>query len=295
MGPAARPAAEFEVTAALVRALLAEQHPDLADLPLTELASGWDNVIYRLGDDLTVRLPRRQAGAELVASEQRWLPELAPELPVPIPAPVRIGQPGEGYPWSWSVCRWLPGARAVDAPPHDPAATADVLGRFVRALHRPAPDDAPRNPVRGVPLGARSESVARWLTALDDAVAGEELRGRWAELVSVPPWPGPPVWLHGDLHPGNILVHRGRVSAVIDFGDLTAGDPATDLAVAWMLLPAPARAGFRDAAGPVDDHTWARAEGWALFFGLAIAANSADDPQFAQVGLRTLAEVLAPT
>ena len=190
------------------------------------------------------------------------------------------------------MCPWLPGVRAADSAPPEPAAAADLLGRFAAALHRPAPADAPTNRVRGVPLADRSESVAQWLVRLREAVPADELRGRWADAVAVPAWSGPPQWLHGDLHPGNILVERDRVSAVIDWGDLTAGDPATDLAVAWMMLPSRARASFRETAGGdgvVDDDMWARAEGWALFFGLAIAANSADDPPFAAAGFRTLA------
>ncbi|MDQ1465634.1 MAG: hypothetical protein QOH10_49, partial [Actinomycetota bacterium] len=151
--PAERtPAAEVAIDDGLVRRLLTEQLPDLRGLPLVRLAEGWDNVIFRLGDELTVRLPRRRLAAELVEHEQRWLPELAPKLPLAIPAPVGIGRPGPGYPWAWSVCPWLPGAVAQQVAPDDPFDAATRLGRFLAALHEPAPPDAPANPFRGVPL-----------------------------------------------------------------------------------------------------------------------------------------------
>ena len=248
MGATAKPPAEVPIDRALVRALLKEQHRDLANLPLNELGEGWDNRLFRLGDDFAVRLPRRAVAAPLIEHEQRWLSHLAPRLPLPVP--LRIGRPGCGFPWQWSVVPWLPGQSALVKPPQDPTETAIALGRFVRALHQPAPDDAPHNPFRGVPLAA-------------------------------PPWSEPAVWLHGDLHPRNLLVRDGRLAAVIDFGDMTAGDPATDLSVAWMMLPPSARSTFRASArgdhDPVDDDTWTRARGWALALGLASLANSRDD------------------
>src|SRR5579862_6443887 len=146
------PAADIEIDTPLVRALLNAQHPDLASLPLIDVGTGWDNNVYRLGDDLVVRLPRRAAAAALIEHEQRWLPELAPGLPLPIPTPVRTGQPGSGYPWSWTVTRWLIGQSATISPPHDLATAAIELGGFLGALHQAAPSDAPRNDVRGVPL-----------------------------------------------------------------------------------------------------------------------------------------------
>lgn len=295
MTPQPRPAAEVEVGPDLVRALLAEQCPALVDRPLVELASGWDNVIIRVGDDLLARLPRREAAVALVGHEQRWLPELAPRLPLPVPVPVHAGRPGAGYPWPWSLLPWLPGGPVLEATsPPDPDRAAADLGRFLAALHRPAPPDAPPNPYRGVPLLDRSEAVAERLAQLAEVVDAPGLARRWAELVAVPAWSGPPMWLHGDLHPGNLLVDGGRISGVIDFGDITSGDPATDLAVAWTLLPAGARPAFRDAAGYADDDaTWARARGWALALGLAYLANSADAPAYGTLGRRALEAVLA--
>lgn len=288
-----KPAADVSADASLVRALLAEQHPDLAGLPLSELGSGWDNAIFRLGDTLTVRLPRRQLGADLAACEQRWLPQLAPSLPLPVPAPVRTGTPGCGYPWSWSICPWLPGEVAVDTPPGDLERAARALGGFLSALHRPAPADAPRNPYRGVPLADRAPHLDTHLLALDGHVNSEAIRERFAAGLETPAWSAPPVWVHGDLHPMNMLVHEGRLSAVIDFGDLTAGDPATDLSVAWFFLPRELHPVFRTAAGALDDATWSRARTWALCLSIAWLSHAADDPRMWDVGQRALRAVLA--
>jgi aminoglycoside phosphotransferase (APT) family kinase protein len=285
------PAAEVDVDEALVRALLEEQQPDLADRSLRLVAFGWDNAIFRVGADLVARLPRRELAVSLVEHEQRWLPALAPTLPLPIPAPVRVGRPGQGYPWPWSICPWFDGASALETPPDDPIATAEALGGFLQALHRPAPPDAPRNPYRGIPLADRAQ---RTLDAVDhvDGIDRGAVRARWEDLAATPPWTGPALWLHGDVHPGNLLVAGGRLSAVLDFGDLTSGDPASDLAVAWMLLPAEARPVFRAAAGDVDDATWRRAQGWALALGLVIAASSADNPAYAGLGARAIAAAM---
>lgn len=294
-GPGDMPAAEVELDATLVRDLLTEQHPDLAHLDLVEVAEGWDNVLFRLGDELALRLPRRAMGAALVAHEQRWLGVLAPRLPLPIPVPLRVGRPGLGYPWSWSITRWFPGRPAAVTPPGDLAEAAATLGRFLAALHVPAPPDAPANPYRGVPLAERSavtlERIARLAGHLDAAAT----EAAWRSALTVPPWSGPPLWLHGDLHPANLVVDGGRLTAVVDFGDITAGDPATDLSVAWMLLPPAHRSAFRRAAGPVDDDTWARARGAALAHALACLASSADNPLMESVGRRTLDAVLADT
>ena len=271
-----------------MRALLRDQFPDLADLPLVEVGEGWDSSIYRLGDNLTARLPRRAVAAELVAHEQRWLPLLAPRLPLPVPAPVQCGRPGRGYPWAWSVVPWFPGDVAARCPPDDAVAAADALGRFVAALHKDAPVDAPRNPYRGIPLIERHDRMVDAVTQLHDVIDSQSVMACWADLVETPPWPHAPVWLHGDLHPANVLVHEGLVSAVIDFGDITSGDPATDLSIAWMMFPAAARATFRAAAGPVDDDTWARARGWALALGVVYVESSADRPLFEQLGRRVI-------
>ena len=294
MGIDGIPPADVAIDPALVGALLGDQHPDLSRLPLADAGSGWDNCLYRLGDDLAVRLPRRAAAAALIEHEQRWLAQLAP-LPLPIPVAVRVGRPGRGYPWAWSVVPWFEGQPAATAPLDAEAAVVD-LAAFVTALHRPAPSDAPRNPLRGVPLEDRAEAVYRRAADLDGVVDREAVLRIWDEVVRAPHWPGPPLWIHGDLHPGNLLVSGRRLTAVIDFGDLTSGDPATDLAVAWMLLPPASRTAFRAAVARscewADDHVWRRARGWALALGLAFLASSRDDETMRTVGRATVDAVL---
>ena len=297
------PAAEVEVSADLVRQLLADQHPDLAGLPVEFLANGWDNELYRVGDGLVARLPRRALGAQIIKNEQRWLPGLAPRLPLSIPYPVRTGVPACGYPYSWSVVPYLPGVPAAQASSFDPAAAAAALGGFLGALHVPAPADAPANPFRGVPLAERADSFAANL-ALIGGQAGQDHADRdavlraWDAGRAAPAYDGPPVWLHGDLHPANILVRDGQVSGVIDFGDITAGDPAGDLSVAWMLLPLDCHAGFWSAyqaaggGGRAGDALRARARGWALNLAIVFLAHSEDNPVLRDVGRRTLRAVL---
>ena len=286
------PAAEVDVSVELVRQLLAEQHPDLAGLPLGVLANGWDNMVCTVGADLLARLPRRALAAELVMHEQRWLPMLAPGLPLPIPAPVRVGRPAGRYPWNWSVVPFLPGEVAALAAPDDLASAAVALGEFLAELHVPAPPDAPVNPLRGGPLAGRASRVTEHLGLVASGTEAGAARAIWDSAAEADPWARPPAWVHGDLHPANILVSAGQISAVIDFGDLTSGDPANDLSVAWMLLPAKERAIFWQAYGQADDHTRARARGWALSLALAFLAHSADNPLMAQIGTHTFREVL---
>jgi aminoglycoside phosphotransferase (APT) family kinase protein len=297
VSPAPRPPAEVDVTASLARALLTEQHPSLADRALRPLAEGWDNVLYRLGDDLVVRLPRRAVGAALVAHELRWLPVLAPRLPLPVPEPVAVGGPSEAlaYPWSWLVVPWFPGASAVTAPIADGHRSAERLGRFVAALRRPAPEDAPTNPYRSIPLAGREALTRDAIAALDRQALGgidpAELARAWEALAAVPGWSGPAQWLHADLHAGNVIVDRGSVAAVVDFGDLCGGDPAVDLMAGWFLFDDRERATFRTAAEVPDDDTWRRSAGWALAISVSIAAHTADDDAFAAAARRTIARV----
>lgn len=287
------PAAEVAVDADLVRALLADQHPDLADLSITELANGWDNVIFRLGDDLTVRLPRRAMAAVLVDHEQRVLPELAPLLPIPIPAPVRTGSPALGYPWKWSVNPWMRGSVAATTALADPARAARRLGEFVAALHAPAPPDAPPNPYRGHFVGENTavftERVERLRpTGTHDGIDVDRILRRWSELVDVDRFGDVPRWIHGDLHALNVLVDDGAISAVIDFGDVCAGDPATDLSAAWSLFDCDVHERFRESAGAIDDATWQRAEAWALHFAVIYLVDAADHPVMPSLGRRML-------
>jgi aminoglycoside phosphotransferase (APT) family kinase protein len=287
------PAAEVAVTGELVRSLLGDQHPDLAELRLIEVANGWDNAIFRLGDDFTVRMPRREMGAGPALDEQRWLPDLAPRLPLPIPAPVRVGVPGRGYPWHWSICPWFDGEVAAESLLSDPEREARRLGAFVTALHEPAPDGLPVNvALRGQPLRRLDERIEQHL-ARGAVKCATGVDDRWRRLIAVDEWAGPPVWLHGDLHTANLLVDDGEISAVIDFGDLTAGDPAVDMAIAWMLFDEPARTVFRANAGAGDDAAlWSRAEAWALYFAVIYVSNSADNPQIGGIGRRLLTTLL---
>lgn len=287
---APRPAAELDVTDSLVRRLLAEQHPDLAPLPLRFVASGWDNCVFRLGPSYAVRLPRRRVAAQLLEHELRWLPELALPLPLPVSVPLRRGAPGAGYPWPWAITLWFEGTTTVHTPPTDLTVSARVLGDFVAAMGRPAPDEAPANRFRGVPLADRHTRVLHGI----EAGVPERLRAHaldvWSAALDVPAWSGPSVWLHGDLHPANIVVHGGAVSAVIDFGDLTSGDPATDLSLAWMLFGEADRAAFRESAGDCDEDTWVRARGSALAHAVSCLGSSSDDPVIAAIGASTLAQ-----
>jgi len=292
------PAAEVDISPDLLRRLLAAQQPDLAHLPVEVMTHGWDNVMCRIGDELAARVPRRAMAVKLLLHEQRSLPVLAPRLPLPVPVPLRVGRPGLGYPWPWSIVPFLPGRPAAQNPPTDLRDTAVSLGRFLAALHAPAPPDAPVNPFRGIPLADRVAKHAESLALLGGRVDRGAVVRLWQAALAVPAWDGPPLWLHGDLHPANILVHRGRVSGVIDFGDVTSGDPAGDLSIAWMLLPAEDHKAFQDAYRAtatyrVDDACWARAKGWALTMSLVYLANSADNALIAGIGQRTLSAVLA--
>ena len=287
------PAAELDIADGLVRRLLADQHPDLAALPLTLVANGWDNAIFRLGGDLAVRLPRRQLGADLVASELRWLPELASRLPIPVPVPLRVGQPTEGYPWNWTVVAWFDGDVAADVALTGPMVEARRLGRFVDALHTPAPGDAPVNPFRGQPIDELRPRVVDSIERLSGSIGGRAVASRLDRLTDVADWQGPSVWLHGDLHSANVVVRDGVISAVIDFGDITSGDPAVDLAIGWMLFDEVALDVFRESAGTVDDATWSRAQAWALHFALLYLLHSADAPRFRRVGTHLLQRVVA--
>ena len=288
MTPGTKPAADVVVDAPLVQALLQEQHPDLAHLVAVKVAEGWDNAIFRLGDGLAVRLPRRAASAQLIEHEQRWLPHLSSRLPVPVSVPLRVGLPGRMFGWAWSVVRWLPGESLLHGASLDPVTTGAMLERFLGALHQPAPVDAPRNPWRGVPLDARTAALQAHLERLDGAVDRAAVLDVWDRALSAPPWPGPPLWLHGDLHPGNLLVSDCRLAGVIDFGDLTSGDPATDLAVRWML-PRSMRGRFAAwAAGDTPEALRLRARGWALALGLAYLAHSRGDVAMATLGQSTI-------
>ena len=254
----------------LVRRLLAAQRPEWADRPVRRVDStGTDNALFRLGDDLVARLPLRPSSTGPIEREHRWLPVLAPRLPLPIPVPLALGEPSDEFPFPWSVYPWLAGDDATVAP-LDPARAARDLGRFVAALHAvdgldAGPRPSAANYGRGVPLAERDRST-RHSTAEAAAAGladGPAVTAVWDEALAAPPWDGPPVWLHGDIAAGNLLVRDGRIAAVIDWGTMGVGDPACDLTVAWELFAGADREAFRAEVG-VDDATWLRGRGWAV-------------------------------
>lgn len=292
---AGMPPATVEVSAAVVRALIRDQRPDLAGRPLVRVANGWDNATFRLGGDLAVRLPRRDEAVPLILHEQRYLPGVARRSPVPVPVPVHAGRPTSDFPWPWSIVRWVPGVPAVDAGPENRAPAADGLAAFLTALHVPADAEVPVNPVRGVPLPDRNAVVLERLGDRERYPQAAELRAVWEQALAAPAWDGPAMMLHGDLHPANILLAAdGALAGVIDFGDVGAGDPAVDLAVGWLMFDAGMRQRFIAAFGPAaDQDTWARARGWALVLSTAMLSNSDDNPRMFSVGEFGIRQTLA--
>ena len=265
--------AETEITAGLVRDLLREQHPDLADRPLSLGARGWDNQLWRLGGDLAVRLPwATQTADALLLKEHAWLPALAPRLPLPVPVPQRLGEPSGRFPRPWIVTTWVPGDPADRAPVTRGEEAADALAAFLTALHQPAPAAAPGGRGRGGALAGRAEGFARALAETVDLGLVPDpgaVRAIWDDAVTAPVWEGPPLWLHGDLHPANLLTADGTFCGVIDFGDMCAGDPACDLAACWILLPDGYIDRFYEAYQPTPDPaTLRRARGWAALHAL---------------------------
>jgi aminoglycoside phosphotransferase (APT) family kinase protein len=284
--------------ARLARRLVDRQFPQWADLPITRVAvDGWDNRTFRLGDDLTVRLPSGDWYALQVEKEQRWLPVLAPQLPLPIPAPVARGEPGEGYPYAWSIYRWLDGEVAREARIEDLTDFATRLAAFLVALQRidagggPAP--VRHNFFRGGPLATYADETARSIDALGAEIRGAAASRVWEDAVAAA-WEGDPVWFHGDVATGNLLLRGGRLAAVIDFGTSGVGDPACDVVIAWTLLSGDSRDAFRSALG-VDAATWSRGRGWALWKALISLVGNLEegDAAAAAYNRRTVDRVLA--
>jgi aminoglycoside phosphotransferase (APT) family kinase protein len=257
---------ELEIDEALVRRLLGEQFPQWVDLPLCQIEpAGTVNAIFRLGDELSVRLARREGPTEPGGKEFDWLPRLAPSLPVEIPVPVAQGHPTGDYPWFWEIHTWVEG-ETVPVEDIDPIDAARDLASLVGALQQLSPAGAP--PGRGIPLADRDEEIRYWLARFDgDPALAEE----WEHALAAPSWDGRPVWHHGDLDARNWLVRAGRISGVIDWGSMGVGDPACDVMVAWKLHSSAARDAFREAL-PTDDATWERARGWALSQAIAALA-----------------------
>ncbi|MBK3641923.1 aminoglycoside phosphotransferase family protein [Streptomyces sp. MBT33] len=251
----------YPVDEDLVRRLVAGRFPRWAGLPVRRFPSGGTvNAMYRLGEDMVVRLPLVAGGAEDVARERRWLPALAPLLPTAVPEVLGAGEPAEGYPWPWSVYRWRAGRNPVEGALEDPVALAGDLAAFVTAMRGLDLPDAPRAHRGGPPaaLDAETRAAIEALRGLpEEGVDCDAVAAVWEDALRAPDRAGPDVWLHADLMPGNLLVANGRLVSVIDFGCTGVGDPACDLFPAWNLLPAGARAVFREALD-VDDASWRR-------------------------------------
>ncbi|GLI26747.1 hypothetical protein ARHIZOSPH14_09890 [Agromyces rhizosphaerae] len=287
---------EVPTDATLARRLVAAQFPEWAHLPIGAAPSqGTDNAMYRLGDELAVRLPRMPWAAAPLEREYRWLPLIAPQLPVAAPLPLALGRPADGYPWHWTVCRWLVG----EHPPVDDEADASSsalagqhdlardLAAFARAMRDLDPDGAPTT-AWPLPLAGEDDFVSGQLAA----IGATELDAIWSAARSARP-PATRTWIHGDLSPGNLLVADGRLTGVLDFGTMGLGDPASEHRVAWNLLGRTTRETYR-AAVDADDDEWARARGWALLQALAQLAHVAErHPPIAAGARRVLAELLS--
>jgi len=268
------PPAEVRVDARLVSRLLESQHPDLAGPTPVLVDEGWDNFTFRLGPDLAMRIPRREAAVPLLLHEQRWLPVLARRIALAVPEPVAVGAPSELFPWPWSVVRWIEGESA------DLHALgiedAERLAASLRALHVAADVDAPTSPVRGVPLAARDDVVSERLARLGRPALAAE----WRRALEAPA-ATEAVWLHGDLHPRNVLVRDAALVALLDWGDMCAGDAATDLACAWTLFEREGRKAFFEAYAPTNAQ-WGRARGWAVSFTSAMLDSG--DARHVEIG-----------
>jgi aminoglycoside phosphotransferase (APT) family kinase protein len=283
------------IDAALVKRLVAAQFPQWSDLPVTPVAvDGWDNRTYRLGDDMAARLPTAAGYVPAVAKENEWLPRLAPALPVAVPPILAMGAPGEGYPFPWSVRGWLPGE------PVDPDRIDDLSGfavsvaGFIRALQRcdtaGGPPAGEHSWYRGTSPAYYDDETRRCLVALEGRVDTAVATTVWDAALAAE-WRGEPVWFHGDIASGNLLVVDGKLAAVIDFGTSGVGDPACDLVIAWTMFSGDSRRAFREAVGH-DDGAWARARGWALWKAMLVLSGTTDPHQSA-VNHRVIDEVLA--
>jgi aminoglycoside phosphotransferase (APT) family kinase protein len=292
----------IQIDASLVRRLVAAQFPQWAALPVEPVRkSGVDNATYRLGSHMSVRLPRASRWVGQVEREQRWLPRLAPHLPLAIPVPLAQGKPGENYPFPWSVYRWLDGENASLERVDDPRSAALDLAEFIAALRRVDPADGPppewSNGFRGVPVNDERDSavvttrVRARIAALHGLFDTDALTAVYEAARAAPPWDDRPVWVHGDPAPANMLVNDGRLSAVIDFGTLAVGDPACDMIAAWTFLDADTRDVFR-AELSVDDATWTRGRAWGLT-GILPSSDDLSDPVRGPRARRRLDEMIA--
>jgi aminoglycoside phosphotransferase (APT) family kinase protein len=298
-----KPGAELLIDENLVRRLLVDQGgalvPDAVSTHIAHAADGWDCSVWRVGTALAVRLPRRALAARLIRHEQSVLGGISKRLTVSgvrVPAPLLAGEPGVGFPWAWSIVPWFDGSPGLNVTRRNRRGWAAPLATALSALHVAAPARYPLNPARGVPLTDRAEVVAGRFASLNgrtDSAALIAARRRWDAALEVDPWRGDPVWIHGDLHPGNLIARGRELIAIIDFGDVTAGDPAYDLAVAWLAFDAAGRTAFIEACrGRYDDSTWIRAHGWAAAVTVLLLDQSDDNPDYAQLASDALQEFL---
>ena len=282
------PPAEVDISTELIAELVASQFPDLANEPVRIVGEGWDNVMARIGDDLAARIPRHAVGETLLKREQRWLPQLAPSLPLPVPAPVHIGSPDLGYPFAWSIVPWFDGECADLAPPR--SSEAGVFANFVKAVHVPAPPDAPDNRMRDGPLHTKRVDTERRMgnIAHRSDLLTPKLMDIWQSALETE-IDLPRVWIAGDIHARNVIIRSGKLAAFIDWGDMCAGDPATDLSGIWNLFEErEARRAAIDAYG-MSDATLRRASGWAVFCGVILLKTGLqDNPRHAAMGEATL-------
>ncbi|MEO1262798.1 MAG: aminoglycoside phosphotransferase family protein [Bacteroidota bacterium] len=281
------PEAEIEININLIRTLIKTQFPDFLKYKLEFLDEGWDNAMYRLGRKYMVRVPRRKVADQLMKNEQKWLPFFSEKLPVPIPAPVCIGLPGNSYPWHWSIIPWFDGRSSDLAKPND--FQAETLVGFLKKLHVPAPPDVPLNEVRDVPLKIKSPDVLNRFRRLKKRtnLVTEKIENIWQAGISADLNKNK-TWIHGDLHPRNIIVKNGEIKAVIDWGDMTAGDPATDLSSLWMLFEKEIAFNAMKKYGASEDLI-KRAKGWAVFFGaILLDTGLVNSPQHATIGTSVL-------
>jgi aminoglycoside phosphotransferase (APT) family kinase protein len=285
------------IDATLVSHLLTSQFPQWAGLPVTPVANrGWCNSAFHLGEQMIVRLPLHAAYAAQVEKEYQWLPKLAPLLPLPIPEPLAMGEPADGYPWKWSIYRWIEGEPATSERIANMPDFAVSLGRFLAAMQSiesmTGPRPGPHNFYRGGSLATYDAQTRQAITALKGMIDTDAALEVW-EAALATAWVGAPVWIHGDVSAGNLLIREGRLCAVIDFGNLGLGDPACDLAMTWTMFENESRDAFR-ATLPLDAGTWARGRGWVLWKALIIAAGLTTSNAFeAAQPWRIIGEVLA--
>lgn len=286
------PPAEIELAKEEIKELLDAQIHELSDLPLEYLESGWDNVMYRLGDDYVIRLPRRQQGADLINNEQRCLDHLPGSLPVDIPIPIFLGKPQYNYPWQWSVLPYFEGI-ALDQTTVESNEVERFMS-FLKSIHRPSYGSAPNNEYRGVDLSMRAKDLEERMEGIKMHLGDDfsTLKIIWDEALSAK-INEEDLWIHGDLHPRNVLVNEGKISAIIDWGDITSGDVATDLASIWMLFDDKATRSKAVELYDMDEALLSRTKGWVIYFATVFYQNGlSDNPRHVNIGKKTFSRLL---